>query len=176
MNEQVLVVDDDERVLESILRALQLEDISAVGVSDPTKAVESFQNSPADVVVVDFVFDKTPQLTGLDIISAVQRIKPVTRTILISGRIDHDRLDEEGLEKELQAKVSCDYYLPKSGVREQLVETVKTALGNVQNRATDWKSLAEDYKQVSEVTPESVRSLNESIKGTLLESDQAGEE
>jgi DNA-binding NtrC family response regulator len=177
LNEQVLVVDDDERVLDSILRALELEDISAIGISDPTKAVESFRNNPADVVVVDFVFDKTPQLTGLNIISAIQKIKPVTRTILISGRIDHDKLDEEGLEKELQAKVSCDYYLPKSGVRDQLVETVKAALDNVQNRATDWKSLAEDYEQVSKVTPESVRNVNEAIKETLLEqTDQAGEE
>jgi two-component system OmpR family response regulator len=168
MNEQVLVVDDDERVLESVLRALQIEDISCMGVDDPRKAVDTFKANPADVVVVDFIYDKTPELTGLDVITAIRKIKPLTRTILISGRIDHDKLGEKEVEQELQAKVSCDYYLPKSGSRDVLISTVKLALEQVQSRATDWKNIAKEYGEASQVTPEDVRRVNEVMKDNIV--------
>jgi DNA-binding NtrC family response regulator len=172
MNEQVLVVDDDERVLESVLRAFQIEDISCIGVNDPRKAVDTFKLNPTDVVVVDFVYDKTPELTGLNVIAEIQKIKPLTRTILISGRIDHDKLDEKELALELQAKVRCDYYLPKSGSRDLLINTVKKALSDVQSRATDWKNIAQEYEDVGQVTPEDLRKVNEAIKGNIISATQ----
>lgn len=168
MNEQVLVVDDDERVLESVVRALQIEDISCIGVGDPRKAVGVFKTNPTDVVVVDFIYDKTPDLTGLDVITAIQKIKPLTRTILISGRIDHVKLGEKELEQELQAKVRCDYYLPKSGSRDLLIQTVKKALEQAQSRATDWKTIAREYEEVGQVTPDDVRKVNEAMKDSIV--------
>ena len=168
MNERVLVIDDNPRVLESMLRALQVEGISCIGETDPRVAIETFKANPTDVVVVDFRYDATPDFTGLNVIAEIQRIKPFTRTILISGRIDHDTLDEESLESELQAKVRCDYYLPKSGARDQLVNTVRAALSDIDERATDWKAIAEEYVERGQVTPGDVRAMNEAIKDHLI--------
>lgn len=168
MNEQVMVIDDEPSVLEAILRALELEDVMAIGVGDPTKAVEAFKTSPADVVVVDFLYENAPDITGLDLIAEIQKIKPLTKSILISGYIDHEKLDEGGLEKELQAKVRCDYYLQKSGDREELIRTVKRALGDVQATATDWKSIATEYTDKGTVDVEEIRRMNESIKDNIV--------
>jgi DNA-binding NtrC family response regulator len=167
MNEKVMVIDDDARVLSSVLRALELEGISCVGVNDPTQAVEAFRINPTDVVVVDFVYDSTPDLTGLDVIAEIQRIKPLTRTILISGRIDHDKLDESELTLELQAKVQCDHYLAKSGSREELIAKVKLALGEVESRATDWKAIAKEHVSKREIKAEEAREIKEKLKGNL---------
>jgi DNA-binding NtrC family response regulator len=168
MNEQVMVVDDEPSVLEAILRALELEEITTIGVGEPGKAIEVFKASPADVVVIDFLYENEPHITGLDLISQIQKIKPVTKTILISGYIDHDKLDEEGLQKELQAKIRCDYYLQKSGDRDELVSTVKKALSDVQAMATDWKNIAKEYTDKSTVDIGEVRRMNESIKENII--------
>ena len=168
MNEQVMVIDDEPSVLEAILRALELEDIRAVGVGDPTKAVEAFKTSPTDVIVVDFLYENAPDVTGLDLIAEIQKIKPLTKSILISGYIDHEMLDEGGLEKELQAKVRCDYYLQKSGDREELIRTVRKALGDIQATATDWKNIAKEYTDKGTVDVEEVRRMNESIKDNIV--------
>ncbi len=168
MNELVMIVDDEANVLQSLIRALEIEDISCVGVSDPRKAVEVFKASPADVIVVDFVYDTVPELTGLDVIAEIQKIKPLTKAILISGRIDHEKLDDEGLEKELQAKVRCYHYLQKSGDREELITIVKRALNDVQTSATNWKSIAKAYTDQGTVNVEDVRQLNESIKDNIV--------
>jgi DNA-binding NtrC family response regulator len=168
VNERVLVVDDNPRVLKSILRALQVEGISCIGETDPRVAIETFRANPTDVVVVDLIYDATPDFTGLDVIDQIQRMKPFTRTILISGKIDHDTLDEESLASELQAKVRCNYYLPKSGSRDQLINTVREALSDIEIRATDWKAIAEEYVEWGQVTPEDVRAMNEEIKDHLI--------
>jgi two-component system, response regulator YesN len=168
MNEQVMVIDDEPSVLAAILRALELEDITSIGVGDPHKAVETFKTSPTDVVVVDFLYENVPDVTGLDLIAEIQKIKPVTKAILISGYIDHEKLDEEGLEKELQAKVRCDYYLQKSGDREELIRTVKKALSDVNATATDWKSIAQEYTNKGTVDVEEVRRMNEAIKDNIV--------
>ena len=168
MNEQVMVIDDEPSVLAAILRALELEDITSIGVGDPRKAVETFKTSPTDVVVVDFLYENTPEVTGLNLIAEIQKIKPVTKAILISGYIDHEKLDEQGLEKELQAKVRCDYYLQKSGDREELISTVKKALSDVDATATDWKSIAKEYTEKGTVDVEEVRRMNESIKDNIV--------
>jgi DNA-binding NtrC family response regulator len=168
MNEQVMVIDDEPSVLTAILRALELEEITSIGVGDPRKAVETFKASPTDVVVVDFLYENAPDVTGLDLIAEIQKIKPVTKAILISGYIDHEKLDEEGLEKELQAKVRCDYYLQKSGDREELLRTVKKALSDVDATATDWKSIAKEYTDKGTVDVEEVRRMNESIKDNIV--------
>jgi two-component system, response regulator YesN len=168
MNEQVMVIDDEPPVLQSLLRALEIEDITCIGVEDPKTAVDVFKASPADVVVVDFFYEGVPEITGLDLIAEIQKIKPLTKAILISGYIDHEKLDEEGLEKELQAKVRCDYYLQKSGDRDELISTVKKALSDVQAAATDWKSIAKEYADKGTVNIENVRQMNESIKDNIV--------
>jgi DNA-binding NtrC family response regulator len=168
VNERVLVVDDNPRVLDSLLRALRVVDISCIGETDPKAAIEKFRANPTDVVVVDFLYDATPDFTGLDVIAEIQKIKPLTRIILISGRIDHDSLDEESLTSELKAKVRCNYYLPKSGSWDQLVNTVREALGDIERVATDWKAVAEEYIEVGRIDPKEARAINEKVKDNLI--------
>jgi len=168
MGDRVLVIDDNVTYLESLIRTLQSEGIEASGQSDPTKALETFMSDPVDVVVVDYLFDAHPEITGLDVIARIREAKPFIKTVLISARINHQTLEESALADELKGRALCDYYLPKPGTREQLVQTVREALESIAEKSTDWKAIAEDYVAAGKVDAEEVRKLNERLKANIL--------
>jgi DNA-binding response OmpR family regulator len=168
MNEKVMIIDDDPKVLESLMRVLRIEGIQCFGESDPILAIQKCKVDPPDVVVVDYIYDAYPDINGLDVISEIRKIKPLTQTILISGRINHADLDRDKFTDELKAKIRCDYYLAKPVSNDDLINAVKSAMRAVADLTTDWKSIANEYVENQKVDPDKVRELNESIKGHIL--------
>lgn len=165
---KVLIIDDDAAVLDSLLRTLHIAGIHCEGEAEPKRALERFRADPADVIVVDYVYDLHPDFTGVDLISEIRKLKPITRAILISGRIDHEGLPQEELQAELQGRIQCDAYFSKPVATDDLVEAIRSALSHVSNQATDWKSIASEYVKGSAVGPDDTRRMNETIKNNLI--------
>lgn len=176
MNEKVMIIDDDSKVLESLMRVLRIEEIQCFGELDPKVAIQKCKVDPPDVVVVDYVYDAFPDINGLDVISEIRKIKPLTRTILISGKINHADIEQDKFTDELKAKIRCDYYLAKPISNEDLVGAVKSAIKAVADLSTDWKSIANEYVENQKIDPDKVRELNETIKGHILKSLEDKEE
>jgi DNA-binding NtrC family response regulator len=167
MSDQVLVIDNEYDVVESILQALRLRDITCRGETSPEKAIEDFRVDPTDVVIADYVFPSFTRVTGIDIIAKLQEIKPFTQFILISGRIKSE-FDEEALSKELNEILKANRYLPKPIDIHKLVNITQEALESIEDQSSDWKKIAQNYVAKGQIDPSRVRELNERIKKHLI--------
>ena len=171
-NERVVVVDDDADVLENLLRGLRVFGIEALGATHPEEALKLFESNQCDVLVVDYVLGSS---TGVELMESVKRLRSRTKTILISGYIDHSKLDEQDLTRDLQARVGCEYYLQKPFANEQLVAAVKASIAALDDVGDDWQAIAKQYVAGARLRPEEVRELNEKIKANLKVLDERDE-
>jgi CheY-like chemotaxis protein len=163
-NERVVVVDDEDEVLRSLLRGLESLGIKALGTTDPDEAYRLLEANQCDVLVVDFLLNGT---TGLDLIQRVKRLRPRTKVILISGFIDHSKIGEEDLNRELQAGVQCEYYIPKPFPNAQLATAIKAAIEDLDRVEGDWQAIAAQYVSGARLNPDEIRQLNDRIKASL---------
>jgi DNA-binding NtrC family response regulator len=163
-NERVVIVDDERDVLDSLLRGLETLGVQALGATDPDEAYRLLESNQCDVLVVDFLLGAT---TGLDLVQRVKRLRPRTKVILISGYIDHSKLGEEELNRELQARVQFDYYMAKPFSNEQLAVAINAAIDDLDNVQGDWQKIAKEYATGSRLDTGEIRKLNEKIKSSL---------
>ncbi len=85
MNEKVLFVDDDIRILKAFARHLEGE-IDFETSACPQAALELIKNSgPFAVVVTDM---RMPGMTGVELLEHVRKIAPDTVRIILSGHAD----------------------------------------------------------------------------------------
>ena len=86
-NEHVLFVDDEENLVALGDRALTHMGYHVTGVSDSRKALELFKAAPDKFQIV--LTDQTmPNMTGTQLVSELQAIRPDIPVILISGYMD----------------------------------------------------------------------------------------
>ena len=79
----VLVVDDEEDFLETIVRRLQKRKIDAHGAKSGEGALEIINRIPVDVVVLDI---KMPGgINGTETLREIKRLRPLTEVILLTG-------------------------------------------------------------------------------------------
>ncbi len=80
---RVLVVDDEQDFLETLVKRLNKRDIDATGVSSGEEAIEEVKKNLFDVIILDI---KMPG--GMDGITALRELKmiqPLTEVILLTG-------------------------------------------------------------------------------------------
>ena len=163
-NERVVIVDDEQDVLESLVRGLDSLGIGGLGTTNPDEAYRLLEANQCDVLVVDFLLKGS---TGLDLIQRVKRLRPRTKIILISGYIDHSKIGEEELNQELLARVQVEYYISKPFANEQLAAAINAAIAELDNVEGDWQQIASQYVAGAKLSPEQIRELNERIKANL---------
>jgi len=79
----VLVVDDEEDFLETIVKRLQKRKIDAHGAKSGEEALEITKKIPVDVVILDI---KMPGgMDGIETLREIKRIQPLTEVILLTG-------------------------------------------------------------------------------------------
>ncbi|WP_437766520.1 response regulator [Sorangium sp. So ce281] len=117
MSKHILVVDDEARIREVLLYALQKEGYAVTAVADGRAAVEAAGAGRVDLVVLDVML---PELDGLEV---CRRLRAGSRTpiLFLSARADEvDRI--VGLE------LGGDDYLTKPFSPRELVARVRALL------------------------------------------------
>jgi two-component system response regulator MprA len=115
---QVLVVDDDRAVRESLVRALELEGYTVRAASDGAKALDAIKNEPPDVVVLDVMM---PAVDGLTVCRVLRAEKNKVPILMLTARTEtSDRV--AGLD------AGADDYLPKPFALEELLARLRALL------------------------------------------------
>jgi len=79
----VLVVDDEEDFLETIVKRLKKRKVSAIGVKSGEEALEVIKEMPIDVVILDI---KMPGgMDGIETLREIKKIQPICEVILLTG-------------------------------------------------------------------------------------------
>jgi two-component system response regulator MprA len=78
----ILIVDDDQRILDMVRRALTYEGYRVVSARDGALALASARDQSPDLVVMDWM------MPGLDGLAAVQRLRnaDTTPVLMLTGR------------------------------------------------------------------------------------------
>ncbi len=79
---KILLVDDEERLLNSMGQRLVLMGFEVMKASSGTKAIEIAKNNQIDLAIVDL---KIPDMDGLVTINRLQEITPDLKTVLLTG-------------------------------------------------------------------------------------------
>jgi two-component system OmpR family response regulator len=117
MAERVLVVDDEEDFLESIVRRLELRGVEADGVANGAAALELLTRKQVDVVVLDI---KMPGMDGIEALRQIRRLYPEVDVIVLTG---HASQEFQRLGRELGA---FDYLIKPVRI-ETVLERIRAA-------------------------------------------------
>ena len=78
----ILVVDDDEIVRESLLEWLREDGYHVEAAEDGFKALEKFKDRSWNIALVDL---KMPKMDGLELMEKIKEIRPETQVIIITA-------------------------------------------------------------------------------------------
>ncbi|MCF8335280.1 MAG: sigma-54 dependent transcriptional regulator [Bacteroidales bacterium] len=79
---QVLAIDDEQSILESLKEILEYENYEVDTAFDGEEGIEYFRNNRYDAVFLDI---KMPQMDGLEVLDKLMEIAPDIPVIMISG-------------------------------------------------------------------------------------------
>jgi PAS domain S-box-containing protein len=118
MTVRILVVDDDESVLRSMLRMLKAAGYSALRAASGAEALELIaRDSKIDLVLSDFAM---PDMTGVDLAKAIRATNRSLPVLLVTGYADR-----EGLSNLDEAQI-----LQKPFSEQELVKRIMSILGS----------------------------------------------
>jgi DNA-binding NtrC family response regulator len=79
----VLIVDDEEDFLETLVKRMEQRKIDALGVRSGEEALEAMKKKSFDVVILDV---KMPGgMDGIETLREMKKIQPLTEVILLTG-------------------------------------------------------------------------------------------
>ena len=81
-NNRILVVDDDETVRRSYLRSLQSVSCEVESASNGEEALQTMEQNPFDVVLLDM---RMPGLDGLTVLRTIKQKWPDSEVVIITG-------------------------------------------------------------------------------------------
>jgi two-component system nitrogen regulation response regulator NtrX len=153
-HEDILVVDDEQEVLKSILDILRDEGYRPRGVGDGQEALRAIQKAAPDLVILDIWM---PGIDGLEILEAIKRLHAELPVVMISGH--------GTIETAVKAtKLGAYDYLEKPLDLEKVQLTVRHALDH---RRLEWenRALRETLDRRYEIVGESkaIKMLREQI-------------
>ncbi len=79
---QILIVDDDSEVRENIEEILNDEGYITKSASSGKGAIEESQKHQFDLILLDYMM---PEQTGIDVLSELKRINPMSKIIMITA-------------------------------------------------------------------------------------------
>src|SRR4030066_1085686 len=82
MDKKVLIVDDDERVVQSIAGVLEDEGFQVITAKSGEEAIEIFEQKRPDVTLLDIWM---PGMDGIEVLKRLKRMVPDCQVIMISG-------------------------------------------------------------------------------------------
>ena len=107
----VLLVDDEEDFLRTIIKRLTKRGLDVQGATRGEQALEILTQTPVDVVVLDV---KMPGMDGLDVLRKVKEGWPSTEVIMLTGHASIDAA-VEGM-----ARGAFDYLMKPADLEDLL--------------------------------------------------------
>jgi len=114
---RVLVVEDDQTVAEVVTRYLEREGFAVESVGDGQRAIESADDRPPDLVVLDIML---PGLDGLEVYRRLRSRAPIPVVMLTARGSEEDRV--------LGLELGADDYVAKPFSPRELTARVKAVL------------------------------------------------
>jgi two-component system nitrogen regulation response regulator NtrX len=153
-HDEILVVDDEQKVLKSIVDILKDEGYHVTGVADGHEALRAIQKGPPDLVILDIWM---AGMDGLETLGAIKRLHGELPVIMISGH--------GTIETAVKAtKLGAYDYMEKPLDLEKVHLAVRHALDQ---RRLEWenRALRETIDRRYEIVGESkeIRKLREQI-------------
>jgi len=119
MKQRVLVVDDEEIVVRSCLRALAGGDFDVDAARSGLEALKRIEEQPAvDVLVLDIMM---PQIDGMEVLQRVKEAHPDIEVVMVTGLSQVDTAVRS-------MKLGAFDYLPKPFDPDELKQVVERAL------------------------------------------------
>ncbi len=116
---RVLVVDDEEELVSTLVERLTLRGIDAEGATNGASALDRIREKDFDVVVLDV---KMPKIGGLEVMREIRAKSPGVQIILLTGRGSEK-------ESEIGLKEGAFAYILKPFEIEGLISKMKEAVG-----------------------------------------------
>lgn len=79
---KVLIVDDEQDFLETIVKRLLKRGVDATGVDSGMEAVRILQEQSFDVVILDV---RMPGMDGIETLREIKKRSPLTEVIMLTG-------------------------------------------------------------------------------------------
>ena len=114
----VLIVDDEYGIRESLKLILEKEGHNATAVDDALKAQQILNKKNFDIIVTDIYM---PQATGIELLKSIQSFSPDTKVILFTGNPSVDTATEA-------MRIGAFDYIRKPVSRADLLKSINNAL------------------------------------------------
>lgn len=114
---RILIVDDAEDLVKTMVKRLNKRNIEATGVLSGEEALETIRKETFDIVVLDV---KMPGITGIETLRELKKIDPGIEVILLTGHASVD-VALDGM------KLGAYEFLMKPCKIEELVEKIDGA-------------------------------------------------
>ncbi len=88
---RVLIVDDEQELVSTLVERLDIRGIDAEGVGNGTAGLEKIRDHDYDVVLLDL---KMPGMDGLEVIRRMHQDKPDLKIILLTGHCDAENTEK----------------------------------------------------------------------------------
>jgi len=79
---KVLLVDDEEEFLETLVKRLRKRNIAVKGVGSGERALEALETQDVDIVVLDV---KMPGMDGIETLREIKTRAPLVEVIMLTG-------------------------------------------------------------------------------------------
>jgi two-component system OmpR family response regulator len=114
---KVMIVDDEQDFLETIVKRLEARSIDVTGVESGYQALEALDGRDPDVIILDV---KMPGMDGIETLREIKKKKPLTEVIMLTGHASV----ESGIQS---MKLGAFDYVMKPLALDELLEKVRQA-------------------------------------------------
>jgi CheY-like chemotaxis protein len=123
---RILIIDDEKAVGTTAKIVLNANGFEAMAVVDGKSGIEAIKQQEFDAVIVDLFM---PGMNGLEVASAIRKIRPSTPIIAASGFMFGGDCPEMPNFREIAAEAGATSALYKPFRPQQLLDAVRQAIG-----------------------------------------------
>jgi CheY-like chemotaxis protein len=159
MPDRILVVDNEVDELAGWETTLRKGGYMVRTASTAARALELCDELIFDLVILDYLM---PKMKGLELLSRIRKKNPLVRSIVISGWLDKNLIEQE-IKESIRGEVETDRYFHKPIKNEELLEAVAAVLKEAQP-GRPWDAVAADYVEGGKASVSKAKGAQSKLK------------